>query len=194
VYNYIANPVICMQRGSAMLFENLDALTYPVYDKDSLLNTNEAFDYGEFLKLPELLADGTYTRFVWTFEDPGIYVFSDSSNPAKQIVISVMQDKMLCPANSEFSPMTYMSLLRVDAAMAEVLHPPDWVFFFGVLGSFMLLIFMSICTVGYIYKKNWHKVSNIKAEYQRKNYKNLERNEPKDKKAIVSLNTESSSF
>lgn len=90
--------------------------------------------------------------------------------------------------------MTYMSLLRVDAAMAEVLNPPDWVFFFGVLGSFMLLIFMSVCTVGYIYKKNWYKVSNIKADYQRKNYKNLERNEPRDKKAIVSLNTESSSF
>lgn len=68
VYNYIANPVICMQRGSAMLFENLDALTYPVYDKDSLLNTNEMFDYGEFLKLPELLADGNFTRFVYTFE------------------------------------------------------------------------------------------------------------------------------
>lgn len=43
---YIANPVICLTLGSAVFFDNLSPTKYPIYMKDSLLNTNEKFDYG----------------------------------------------------------------------------------------------------------------------------------------------------
>jgi len=43
---YIANPVICLTLGSAVFFDNLSPTKYPIYMKDSLLNTNERFDYG----------------------------------------------------------------------------------------------------------------------------------------------------
>lgn len=36
-----------------MLWEGLTDEKYPVYLKDSLLNTNDDFDYGEFALLPE---------------------------------------------------------------------------------------------------------------------------------------------
>lgn len=46
--SYISNPVICTTIGSALLFDSLTATTYPIYDRDNLLNTNENFDYGDF--------------------------------------------------------------------------------------------------------------------------------------------------
>lgn len=46
---YITNPVICINRGSALLFEGLGENSYPIFEKDSLLNQNEEqFDYGAF--------------------------------------------------------------------------------------------------------------------------------------------------
>jgi hypothetical protein len=36
-----------------MLFDSLSEEKYPVYLKDSLLNTNQNFDYGAFSALPE---------------------------------------------------------------------------------------------------------------------------------------------
>jgi len=49
---YIENPVVCTVAGSAMLFDSLSEEKYPVYEKDSLLNTNSNFDYGDFSSLP----------------------------------------------------------------------------------------------------------------------------------------------
>lgn len=49
---FINNPVVCTVAGSAMLFDELDETKYPVYEKDSLLNTNSNFDYGDFEDLP----------------------------------------------------------------------------------------------------------------------------------------------
>ena len=49
---YISNPVVCKTLGSAILWEGLSPTKYPIYVKDSLLNTNDDFDFGEFQKLP----------------------------------------------------------------------------------------------------------------------------------------------
>ncbi len=45
---YIANPVVCKTLGSVILWEGLKPDKYPIYEKDSLLNTNDNFDFGEF--------------------------------------------------------------------------------------------------------------------------------------------------
>lgn len=42
---------MCLNQGDSMLFQITSATNYPVYDKDSLLNTNPAFDYSSFLSL-----------------------------------------------------------------------------------------------------------------------------------------------
>jgi len=74
---------VCKTLGSAILWENLSTERYPIYLKDSLLNTNDEFDFGEFDELPENLANSNAEAFVFTFTQPGIYVFSDSRNTAK---------------------------------------------------------------------------------------------------------------
>ena len=87
---YISNPIICKTLGSAILWENLSPEKYPIYVKDSLLNTNDDFDFGEFEELPDLLSSTNAEAFVFTFTQPGIYVFSDSRNQAKQMILAIM--------------------------------------------------------------------------------------------------------
>lgn len=72
--------------------------------------------------------------------------------------------------------------------------PPDWAFFFGALISFCVLIVLAVGVAAYIAKRNWQPSSIAPIVYQTFNYKQTERTDPEDKRAIVSLNTESSSF
>jgi hypothetical protein len=44
-----------MPQGSALLFDNLSVKNYPVYQKDSLINTNPTFDFSKFLLLADTL-------------------------------------------------------------------------------------------------------------------------------------------
>lgn len=191
---YITNPVICTSRGSALLFENLSAEKYPIYVKDSLLNTNDNFDYGEFDALSSMLSTDAVKSFVFTFQEPGIYVFADSRNTAKQMIIAVMGDGKACPSETDFSPQTYASLIKVGAFRREVLQPPHWWLFFGVLLAFCTLILGAVALIAYIFKKQWKSDAVPKIAYQRSNYRSVENDDVTDKDALVSLNTESSSF
>jgi hypothetical protein len=95
---------VCTTKGSAVLFDNVGEGRYPVYVQDSLLNTNEDFDFGNFNALSYSLNNSTYTSFVYTFFSSGIYVFADSRNPAKQMIVAVMDTSRKCPDDSSFSP------------------------------------------------------------------------------------------
>ena len=154
---FITNPVICINRGSALLFEGLGPKNYPVYVKDSLLNQNEEnFDYGEFGELANKLKNGKIKSFIFTFANPGFFVFSDSRNPAKQMCIAVMGDSKKCPGDSAFSPQTYASLLKMNAFRRDVITPPDWPFLILVMLSFMALILLTFIVVACVMKNDWH--------------------------------------
>ena len=49
------------------MFSDCSETKYPVYQKDSLLNTNPNFDFGEFAELPEKLVGLSGMNFVYTF-------------------------------------------------------------------------------------------------------------------------------
>ena len=183
---YITNPVICTTRGSALLFENLSAEKYPVYVKDSLLNTNDNFDYGEFDALSALLSSEVVKSFVFTFDEPGIYVFADSRNSAKQMVIAIMADGKACPSDTSFSPQTYASLIKIGAFRRDVLEPPAWWLFFGVLFAFCALILGAVALIAYIFKRQWKSDAVPRILYQNTNYKAVENDDFSDKNALVS--------
>lgn len=84
---------MCTTLGSALLWDNLSNVSYPIYQADSLLNSVSDFDYSQFAALPKLLANKTNFNFIFTFQFSGVYVFTDSRNPAKIMVVSVMEDK-----------------------------------------------------------------------------------------------------
>lgn len=92
-----------------MLFQITSATNYPIYDKDSLLNTNPNFDYSTFLTLAtsiaskqsvasNLAADGvtfvTPVLFGYTFDESGTYVFvnSNSASTDDTMIITVMAE------------------------------------------------------------------------------------------------------
>lgn len=160
--------MVCINRGSALLFEGLGPDNYPVYVKDSLLNQNEEnFDYGEFERLGSLLANGTISSFIFTFADPGFFVFADSRNDAKQMCIAVMSDDKKCPGDSTFSPQTYASLLKMNAFRRDVLTPPDWPFLILVMVSFMGLILLTFIVISCVMKNDWHQTSILAPIYQK---------------------------
>jgi hypothetical protein len=83
----------CLLTGDTFLFTISDPKHYPTYLKDSVLNTNADFDYGAFLKLQSEM-DGKRNSdpslFAFTFAEQGTYVFTDSANAEKLMVITVM--------------------------------------------------------------------------------------------------------
>lgn len=77
----IPNPVYCIATGDSFLFTIEDPKHYPVYMKDSVMNSNLNFDYGSFIDLAtemkRKVAQGLTTGsvFTFTFQDAGNYVF-----------------------------------------------------------------------------------------------------------------------
>ena len=67
----IKNPCMCLAQGDSILFDFADGqANYPIYLKDSLLNTNKDFDYGAFRGLATKAAStSTLTSFGFTFDD-----------------------------------------------------------------------------------------------------------------------------
>ena len=192
---YISNPIICKTAGAAILWEGLSADKYPIYEKDSLLNTNDEFDYGEFNDLPnQLAANPKLSSFVFTFTQTGTYVFTDSRNPVKQMIIAILDVNQGCPGDSPYAPLTYSALLKVRAQMRDVLEPPDWYMFFGVLAAGCLLILLTVFIIGYIVKRDWRQKKLPRVKYQEFNYTSVERSDVQDKRAIVSINAEAESF
>lgn len=66
------NPVICLQEGDAVFFNvNSAKKQYPIYSKDSILNTNPDFDFGPFDVLADMInrQNITVTTYSHIFKD-----------------------------------------------------------------------------------------------------------------------------
>jgi hypothetical protein len=64
-----------------VIFDGITDENYPVYNTNSLLNSNQNYDYGEFFQLGKKIKAGDFkgansiTSFVTSFDKAGIYVF-----------------------------------------------------------------------------------------------------------------------
>lgn len=90
---------MCLKQGSAVLFAvNSTGKQYPIFMKDSILNTNPNFDYGQFLELQNTIEKGSkqVTAFSFVFSQAGIYVFQDSKQQSKITIIGVVSENQDC--------------------------------------------------------------------------------------------------
>lgn len=126
----VESPIVCLSVGSGMVFD-VSPTDYPVYAKDSGLNTNPAFDYGEFRRLKQLMDGGSnITTFIFTFSDPGSYVFvSSNSRRGGQVVVRVMAAGQQCPEAADgSSPILPLqgNLEAFSLESAAFSAPPNW--------------------------------------------------------------------
>ncbi|CDW74865.1 cast multi-domain protein [Stylonychia lemnae] len=194
--NYIRNPVVCLTQGSALLFENLSKTHYPVYLKDSLINTNGAFDYSQFTNLATKVKNGqNITRFIFSFQDPGVYVFGDSADDSKTTIVSIMPSSQKCPSGVLYEAKTLANLLKVGVAINKnIIYSPDWGFFIGIVAAVLGLILISVFGIGYVYRKSWAVKTYDSIGYQRKNYSLIKVQDPNEHDAIISINADTESF
>ena len=107
------------------------------------------------------------------------------------MIIAIMSDGKACPSDTSFSPQTYASLIKVGAFRKDVLEPPSWLLFFGVLLAFCLLILGAVALIAYIFKRQWKSDAVPRIGYQKANYSSVENDDSTDKNALVSINTDS---
>jgi hypothetical protein len=152
----LQNPVYCLLLGQTMVFSITSQDHYPVYLKDSILNTNEGFDFSPFLELANFIKNvkegGTsISSFAYTFIDPGKYVFADSSDSSNMIIVSVMEQGASC--SQEFvRERSESTVVRMGVVVGSIPNTEtQWAAFGFLLGTVMLLL---VTVIGiYVFRK-----------------------------------------
>ncbi len=159
----ISDPVMCIHEGDTMIFEIDGAGHYPVYQKDSLLNSNANFDYGAFKALAETvtaeIANGLSPAqyFAFTFTTSGRYFFTDSISTDRTLVVSVTKTSEKCPSESAYLNSRTSSSLSVTglAQNASIMLEPDYIMLLIILVAFVLALAMLMFLMRWVTEHMW---------------------------------------
>ncbi|KAL4160902.1 hypothetical protein PRNP1_001460 [Phytophthora ramorum] len=155
----IANPMVCLPVGSGLLFDLSVPRSYPIYLKDSMLNTNPSFDYGAFRALATKANTNasTVSAFAFSFTEPGTYVFGNSLNAAAQTIVVVMKAGTSCPTEAAIVPLNEKNLITVSAKRRtdDFILAPDWSLIVGLLGGLFGVVVAVIAGLYYFRVKSW---------------------------------------
>lgn len=154
----ISQPVICINMGDSLLFDmGGNQSNYPVYDKDSLLNTNPNFDYGAFRALAETArSTSNITSFGFTFTDAGMYAFYVNGQPSLVTVVSVVGSGQSCPTDGAINPMTATVLVQLGVKRSSsIVVSPSWPVVISVLVGIVLVATVALLGVYWVQHSNW---------------------------------------
>ncbi len=146
-----------------MIFTIRDPRHYPVYLKDSVMNSNPSFDYGSLL----ILADQMKTKqannvtatsmFAFTFSVQGSYVFADASDSEQLMIVRVTGAGESCP-----DPDRYIQPLSADSVASsgvkqneDIIVKPDVPLLVGMGAILVLSVLTVMIGVGYCLHKGW---------------------------------------
>lgn len=159
----LRNPVICVAKGDSMTFTIRDPRHYPVYLKDSVMNSNPSFDYGAFLLLADSMNnrvannDTSVSMFAFTFTAAGSYVFIDASDPEQLMIVKVTGSGEACPDSDRYiQPISGESVASVGVQFKQdIIIKPDVPLLVSMgailVGSIVAVMF----GVGYCLHKGW---------------------------------------
>ena len=111
--------------------------------KDSILNTNPNFDYGQFLSLQQTVLQGgtTVNAFNFLFTQAGIYVFQDSLQTSKVTIIGVVAATQQCSnKDTNVQAVTAASLASIGIVSQTKTVQPNWTF---IIGTFVFILVIS---------------------------------------------------
>lgn len=122
----IPNPVMCIEESDTVVFTIDDYDHYPVFVPDSVLNSNDNFDYGPFINMAtnveskKLNGDTDKVIFAFTFTEGGTYMFQDKTETDSYLLVVVAGESQRCPDDTAYiQPMTARSLSSEGAAQDE---------------------------------------------------------------------------
>ena len=156
----ITNPVVCIIAGNMAEF-GVDSSTksYPVYMKDSLLNTNDAFDYGGFLNLATTIESGTssVSVYVHSFNTAGTYIFMNSLDNYQQTILVIVAADATCPATNTVSAATLAALYQLNLATTEEVNNVNMTFFIRLIATKIGLLVLLVGFITYMHSldKKW---------------------------------------
>jgi len=169
--NGIDQPVVCLSYGSALMWDvsHPSRKHYPVYMKDALLNTVPDFDYGPFRQLDGLMRSNlTMTTFMYTFKNPGVFVFHDYSSTSNVMIVRVMDSTESCPSTATFKPITSTNLVTLGIKRRDgMLLAPDWLLVVLLLLAFLIFIGILIVGIHYFRTRTWKGSKAGKAAFRK---------------------------
>ena len=174
----ITDPLICINEEDTVMFEIGAIDHYPVYKKDSLLNSNGDFDYGAFKTLEAQLVaqkeagETSYTKsFAYTFQDPGNYVFVDSADSEKVLVVSVKPEAERCPDDVAYiQTRTSEKVATLGIALDDDLQlEPDYVLLAILVSIFIIMLLLLLLGMKYFVAKSWKGKDSETVYYRSKN-------------------------
>ncbi|OEH77176.1 cast multi-domain related protein [Cyclospora cayetanensis] len=118
-YFGVSDPVQCLPLGTTVAWYIRPSPNpiYPVYLRNSLLNTNKEFDYGAFRSLDnEMQAGEQRILFLFTFNESGLYTFGLNSDQNKILVLRVMEARRLCREDALLPQLRTVETLAAVAA------------------------------------------------------------------------------
>ena len=155
----IQQPMVCLSLGDTLMWDLREGGGFPVYVRDSLLNSNPDFDYGQFEQLAATQrAYGNVTLFAFTFRDAGVYAFTMSNNPDASMLVTVASAGSSCPTDGPIVPMNLATLIEVGARRNdELVLDVDWVFVAWTVVLFVLSVSLVVLGFCYCHYSPWAK-------------------------------------
>ncbi|XP_062417626.1 uncharacterized protein LOC119229096 [Pungitius pungitius] len=164
----VLNPTTCLRLGDVILF-TVDTRLYPQYDLDNLYNTNSDFDWGAFRQLEEelTLSWTPPSFFAVVFSQPGVYVFTLSSNQHKHMYVRVMPAGGQCYEPSPFFPTIPRHVTRVGISRRRnLLLRPDWLVTGGLLFGAVVILCICVTLLILFREYGWPEKQPITARYR----------------------------
>ncbi|KAG7479263.1 hypothetical protein JOB18_021861 [Solea senegalensis] len=164
----ILNPTACLHLGDVLLF-TVDTRHYPQYDLDSLYNTNSDFDWGAFRQLKEemTLSWTPPSFFSMVFNQPGVHVFTLSSNQHKRLYVRVMPAGAQCYEPGPFFPTIPRHVTRVGIRRrSNLLLRPDWMVTGGLLFGAVVILCLCVTALILFREYGWPEKKPIRARYR----------------------------
>lgn len=169
----ISNPIVCINRMDSVVFDITNDV-YPIYARNSLLNTNPLFDYGAFRDLAAHASSTSLvlSKFAFTFTESGTYVFSLTGEfNSKILIVVVTPDHIICPRynESQFLESTASNLILLGSkANNDIVLSPDWQLILGLLVGMFLVVLVLICFLYGFRRRAWSMKSALNPKYRGK--------------------------
>ena len=167
--NGIVAPIVCLEQGAGLLVDlrrvqgaTNSLMRYPMYEKDSLYNTDNDFDFSAWRSLGAVAQDSTVQvlSFAFTFpavESPQVYTFVDSRDSTKFFVVRVMDAANTCGNEGNIVASTTSAFVLTGVARQDsITLQPDWVLVGVLVAAVLVFLIIAVLSLHVYRSRGWN--------------------------------------